>query len=129
MHSDLYVFWWHSFYLSHFNKDWSASQNINKLCFAENALFRSEYYVLYQSLFDNPENHIAIVEAIASKNKGILRSEIVKRSGITDGGGLTRILTELEESGFIRKYYNFNKTSREAVYQLTDLFSLFHLSF
>jgi uncharacterized protein len=117
------------FYLSHFNKDWSAPQNINQLCFAKNALFSSEYYVLYQSLFDNPENHLAIVEAIASKNKGILRSEIVKCSGIANGGGLTRILTELEESGFIRKYYNFNKISREAVYQLTDLFSLFHLSF
>lgn len=117
------------FYLSHFNKDWSASQNINMLCFAENALLKREYYLLYQSLFDNPENHIAIVEAIASKNKGMLRSEIAKRSGLTDGGGLTRILIELEESGFIRKYYNFNKISREAIYQLTDLFSLFHLSF
>ncbi|MFZ1750881.1 MAG: ATP-binding protein, partial [Saprospiraceae bacterium] len=117
------------FYLSQFNKNWSASQNINHLCFSENAPFKSEYYILYQSLFDNPDHHIGIVEAIAGKNKGILRSEIVKRSGIADGGGLTRILVELEESGFIRKYYNFNKISRDAVYQLTDLFSLFHLSF
>lgn len=117
------------FYLSQFNKEWSASQNINHLCFSENAPFKSEYYLLYQSLFNNPDNHISIVEAIASKNKGILRSEIVKKSGITDGGGLTRILSELEESGFIRKYYNFHKKSREVVYQLTDLFTLFHLSF
>ncbi|MBK8623357.1 MAG: AAA family ATPase [Saprospiraceae bacterium] len=117
------------FYLSHFNKDMSASQNINQLCFAENALFKNEYYILYQSLFDNPGNHMAVIEAIANKNKGIQRAEIVKRSGITDGGGLTRILIELEESGFIRKYYNFKKISREVVYQLTDLFSLFHLSF
>jgi len=117
------------FYLSLFNGDWSASQNINHLCFSEYAPFKSEYYLLYQSLFDNPDNHISIVEAIASKNKGIMRAEIVKHSSITDGGGLTRILSELEESGFIRKYYNFNKISREAVYQLTDLFSLFHLNF
>ena len=117
------------FYLSHFNKYMSASQNINQLCFGENAVFKSEYNILYQSLFDNHENYISVVEAIASKNKGVLRSEIVERSSITDGGGLTRILVELEESGFIRKYQNFNKITRESIYQLTDLFSLFHLSF
>jgi AAA+ ATPase superfamily predicted ATPase len=117
------------FYLSHFNKDLSVSQNINQLCFSENALLQSEYGLLYQSLFDNPDNHLAVLEAIATKKKGILRAEIIKRSGITNGGGLTRILAELEESGFIRKYFNFNKVTREAVYQLTDLFSLFHLSF
>ena len=117
------------FYLSQFNKDWSASQNINQLCFSQNAPFKNEYYLLYQSLFDNPERHISVIETIAGKNKGLLREEIVKKSGISNGGGLTRILSELEESGFIRKYNNFNKTSREAIYQLTDLFSLFHLNF
>jgi DNA-binding MarR family transcriptional regulator len=117
------------YYLSLFNKDWSAAQNINNLCFSENAPLKSEYQVLFQSLFDKPENHISILEAIGTKNKGLQRSDIVKLSHVSDGGGLTRILNELEESGFIRKYPNFNKKSREVIYQLTDAFSIFHQNF
>jgi hypothetical protein len=53
----------------------------------------------------------------------------VKLSRVSDGGGLTRILSELEESGFIRKYHNFNKKSREVIYQLTDAFTIFYQNF
>jgi AAA+ ATPase superfamily predicted ATPase len=117
------------YYLSLFNKDWSATQNINYLCFSENAPLKSEYQIIFQSLFDHPENHVRILEAIGTKNKGLQRSDIVKLSRVSDGGGLTRILSELEESGFIRKYHNFNKKSREVIYQLTDAFTIFYQNF
>jgi AAA+ ATPase superfamily predicted ATPase len=117
------------YYLSLFNKDWSATQNINYLCFSENAPLKNEYRIIVQSLFDHPENHLSILESIGTKNKGLQRSEIVSLSRVSDGGGLTRILIELEESGFIRKYNNFNKKSREVIYQLTDAFTIFHQNF
>jgi uncharacterized protein len=117
------------FYLEQFNKQWSVAQNINHLCFGDNAAFTNEYLQLFKSLFNNYEKHIAVVEAIASKNKGCSRDDILKKLKVADGGGLSIILKELEESNFIRKYPSWQKKSREAIYQMIDNFSLFYLKF
>lgn len=42
---------------------------------------------------------------------------------------MTRILKELEESGFITAYVPFQKTPKESIYKLTDEYSLFYLKF
>lgn len=117
------------FYLEQIDPAQSATQNINELCFAENAPFRSEYENLYYSLFKKAEKHITVVEALATKNKGLTRLEIAKVTGLADGGGLTRVLKELEESSFIRRYNAFGKKKRGSLYQLVDLYSLFYLNF
>ncbi len=117
------------FYLEQFDKKLSATQNINKLCFGGKAFFKNEYEQLFKSLFIKHERHIAVVEAMAKKNKGCSRQEILKHIKVADGGSLSRILLELEESNFIRKYPSYPKKSRESVYQLIDFYSLFHLKF
>ena len=117
------------FYLEKIKKGWSAMQNINELCFARNAPFRTEYDNLYASLFNKYERHIAVIEALAKKNKGLTRAEILKVSKLPNGGSLTRVLKELEESSFIRRYQSFSKKERENLYQLVDLYSLFYLNF
>jgi len=117
------------FYLEKLRSDQSASQNVNRLCFERNAPFRSEYQNLYASLFNKYERHIAIVEALATKNKGLTRDEIAKIAKLSNGGNLTRILNELEESSFIRKYRSFKKKERNYLYQLVDSYSLFYLNF
>ena len=66
---------------------------------------------------------------LAKKTKGFTRNEIIEDSKISDGGGLSTILKELEESGFIRKYVPFNKKLRDSLYQLTDFYSLFYMNF
>lgn len=117
------------FYLEQIQTGLSAMQNINELCFERNAPFREEYNNLYASLFKKSERHIAVIEALAQKNKGLSRTEIIKLSQLSDGGGLTRILKELEESSFIRSYQSFQKKGRHKLYQLVDLYSLFYLNF
>lgn len=57
------------------------------------------------------------------------RSELVTASKMSDGGTITRILEELEQSGFIKKYHPFGKQKRDALYQLIDPFTLFYLTF
>lgn len=49
--------------------------------------------------------------------------------GLTDGGGTSRLLDELEQSGFITHYIPFQKTSRDTLYKLTDEYTLFYLKF
>ena len=117
------------FYLDFINPEKSAMQNINDLCFHPDAPFRLEYESLYASVFNKHERHVAVVEALATKGKGLTRNEIIQRTKLTDGGGLTRILKELEESNFIRRYKTFGKKKKEGLYQLVDFYSLFYLRF
>lgn len=117
------------FYWDAIKKGQSAAQNINTLCFNNNGLLSGEFDNLFKSLFSKAERHKAIVTALAKKNKGLTREEISRASKLTNGGGLTRLLNELEESGFIRKYIPLGKVARNSLYQLSDLFSLFHLRF
>jgi AAA+ ATPase superfamily predicted ATPase len=117
------------FYWEAVEKGRSAPQNINKLCFESNGLLTSEFSNLFKSLFAKAERHEAIVAALVKKSKGLTREEISAESKLANGGGLTRLLDELEESGFIRRYIPFGKKLRNSLYQLSDFFSLFHVKF
>jgi len=117
------------FYLEQIENGLSAMQNINELCFERNAPFRTEYDNLYASLFNQADRHKSVIEALSIKNKGLTRKEIIKITKLANGGSLSRILKELEESNFIRKYRSFGKKEKDSLYQLTDLYSLFYLNF
>jgi hypothetical protein len=107
----------------------SVAQNIDRMFFSINGILSTEYDDLYRSLFNNPTKHIAIVEALTLKSKGLTRSELLDLTKLSDGGSTKKILDELEQSGFIKKYLPFGKGKRDALYQLIDPFSLFYMSF
>ncbi len=107
----------------------SAMQNIDSICFAKKGLLHTEFNKLYAALYNNATVHIAIIRALASKQMGLLRSQIVKQAKLKSGGYLTEVLTELEESGFISSYIPLDKKTKDKVYRLTDEYSLFYLKF
>ncbi len=115
------------FYWDAVEKGFSAVQNIDKLCFARNGLLTKEFDNLFKSLFAKAERHEAVISTLAKKSKGLTRDEISSDSKLANGGGLTRLLDELEESGFIRRYMPFGKRTKSSLYQLSDFFSLFHI--
>lgn len=117
------------FYLNFIKPNESASQNINRLFFSEQAKFQDEFQLLFASLFRRYEKHVAVIKALSMKKKGLLKSDIVKVSKIKDGGFLTNILNELEASDFIRKYNMPGQKVRNIIYQITDNFTLFHYNF
>ncbi len=117
------------FYLDMVDTTLSAAQNINRLCFSPKGGLRKEFNNLYASLFKKAENHIAVIEALAKKTKGMERMDLINAANLKNNGSTTKILKELEESDFIRRYNTFGKTTRNAVYQLTDFYSLFYLKF
>jgi len=117
------------FYLEQVDKAKSAAQNIDTLCFTPTGLLQNEFNNLYASLFKNAEKHVAVIEALSTKLKGITREEILKISGLPNGGGTTRIIKELEASNFIRRYIPFGKKERNSLYQLADFYSFFYLRF
>jgi uncharacterized protein len=116
-------------YLKNVRKGLSAAQTINEICFHKNGLLKNEFQNLYAALFNNPHKHINIIRVLASKWKGLTRSEIVEQTKLSDGGSLTHYLEELTTAGFISQYQPFAKLKKDTLYRLTDEYSLFYLKF
>ena len=117
------------FYLEQVDTGKSALQNINDLCFAPNGFMQTEFIYLFASLFKQSDRHLAVVDALAQKAKGLSRDELLKKSKLADGGSATKVLRELEESNFIRKYNAFSSRDKNGIYQLTDFYTFFYLKF
>lgn len=117
------------FYWDEVKSGKSAVQNIEEICFGESGILRSEFNNLYKSLFNKHEKHSAIINALAKKSMGLSRDEIISETGLPNAGSTSRMLDELEESGFILKYNPLGKKTRNSIYQLVDFYSLFYLKF
>ena len=108
------------YYLSMLESTKSLAQNIDELLFHPDGQLHREYENLYQAMFRNADNHLLIVKAMAAKNKGLTRNEILEATGLPNAGSATRVLDELEQSDFIRRYTSFGQKKRDEMYQLTD---------
>jgi AAA+ ATPase superfamily predicted ATPase len=117
------------YYLDHIKSEYSIAINVDKAVFADAAPLSDEFEELYRSLFNSSELYISVVKALGTKLKGLTRAEIVEAVGRADGSKVTEALTNLELSGFIRKYSAFPRKKNGALYQLIDNFSLFWLAF
>ena len=95
--------------------------------FAPNALQKDEFDTLNKSLFNKSEDYLKIISALSKRRSGYTRDEIVKATGLANGGGLTRKLNELEQCSFICRYNPVK--GRIAIYQLIDFYSLFYFQF
>lgn len=116
-------------YLNQLQKGLSAVQNIQQICFEQDGYLRNEFERLFSSLFDNYQNHIEIIRALANKKSGLTRGQIVENTLLTNGGMLTNIINELVQSGFVGIYQGYGRKRRESLYRLIDPYSLFYLNF
>ena len=117
------------YYLSLLQKKLSVVQNVDALFFTQSAQLKNEYDFLFKSLFSQAETYKSVVALLAKKAMGLSRQEIIQSLKLQDNGGVSEILDNLCKCDFIRKYSAFGKTERDALFQLTDLFSLFYLKF
>lgn len=116
-------------YLQMLERHLSLAQNVDNLFFVQNAPLCREYDFLFRSLFNEATLHRQIIEALARKAIGMTRTEIMAMAHMEDGGALTKALRNLCDCDFIRQYTAFGKSNRGTIYQLTDLFTLFHLRY
>lgn len=116
-------------YLQEAKQGETVTQTIDRAFFTKDGSLRYEFTNLYAALFDNYQNHITIIKILAEKWRGMTRQEIIAKSKFKDGGGLSKILEELEASSFIMQMPSFQKKSKDFVYRLTDEYSLFYLKF
>ena len=117
------------FYWSKLDKSRSLTQNIDNLFFSSDGELRHEFGELYASLFKRPEKYLRIIEVLALRKAGMTRGEIALKGKLDDNGQLSRMLEELSYCGFIRKYCHIGKKVKDAIYQLTDNYTLFYYQF
>lgn len=114
-------------YLDHVTRGHSVAQLVDRICLDKDGALAGEFERLFASLFDGDDNYMTVVRALASKRRGLSRNELLVAAELASGGGVTTILENLEEAGFISSSIPFGRTSRDRFFRLTDEFSMFHL--
>jgi len=117
------------FYIKDIRPGKSVAQILDELLLGSGARLKGEFPNLYAAIFKNNQGHEIVVQALAQKNKGLTRNEIIKATAMSSGGGLTLILEELLQCGFIQRIYPFTKVGEDCLYRLVDEFSLFYFRF
>lgn len=116
-------------YLKEIRPGESATQAIDRLCFTKDGLLQNEFNNLYAALFSGAERHVTLIKLLAAKPLGLTRNELIQSSNFQSGGVITQLLSELLESGFVAQYLPFGRAIKDAIYKLTDEYSLFYLKF
>ena len=116
------------FYLDALDERLSLAQNIDRLFFDQNAVFRDEFDRLFNSIFVNPEMMKRIVTVLNRRRGGYTRKEISELTGLS-GKTLTSCMKALVSSDFVQYYVPFLEGKREAKYRLIDPFCQFYLRF
>ena len=119
------------YYLDMLLPDESLPQNIDRLFFSQDSRLKREFSRLYSTLFNSPEKYKEIISALSTNRGGVTRDEIMKKSGINSSGSLSEKLNDLINCDIIRKYKIRSRKlkSNSSLYQLTDMFSIFYLTF
>jgi uncharacterized protein len=117
------------YYLNEIHKGETAIQSIDRILFNDKSTLKNEFEHLFRALFDNYQKYELVIAALTKKHKGLTRQEIINETQITNGGGLTRILKDLELCSFIKTYQPFGKEKKEVLYRLEDEYALFYYKF
>ena len=117
------------YYLRLIEKGKSLAQNVDEMFFIRKGRLDGEFNNLYAALYEESAQYVKVVRAISKCNRGLSRVEISKETGISNGGGLTTILRDLDECDIIRCYTGFGKKKKGALYQLTDFYTFFFFKF
>lgn len=117
------------YHLEQVKKGLSASQNIEKICFEETGLLRSEFKFIFSSLFSHAEKYEQLLRTIHGLGARATRDNFIKTGGIESSGDLSSKLAELEESGFLKSYTPFGVAKSKKVWFVSDYYTLFYFRF
>ncbi|MBQ3657916.1 MAG: AAA family ATPase [Bacteroidales bacterium] len=116
------------YYLSLLRPYLSLQQNIDSLIFRRGGDLSGEFNELYNALFNKADKYIKVVKLLSTRRQGFLRSEIEQQTGFK-GGGLSKILDNLERCDFIISYSQFGNKNKLSLYRLSDFYTLFYFRY
>jgi uncharacterized protein len=116
-------------YLKEIDPGESVVQNIDRICFSRQGILSDEFERLYPSLFAQADQYFTVVRALADHKMGLSRNKIAELTKMANGGGLTKVIDELVQSGFVSEFFPFGQKKKDKTYRLSDEYSLFFLQF
>lgn len=116
------------YYLSLLRPSLSLPQNVDSLVFRRGGDLSDEFNELYNALFNKADRYIAIVKLLSTKREGFTRDEIEQGTGYS-GGGLSKMLDNLERCDFIVSYAQFGNKTKHTLYRLADFYTLFYFRY
>lgn len=84
-----------AFYWSRLDKGLNVAQNIDNMIFSETGFLHNEFNELYDSLFNEPESYLKIIDALGTIRLGMTRDELVKEGGVTHNEYWNQIQKEI----------------------------------
>ncbi|MBQ4464127.1 MAG: hypothetical protein II915_06910, partial [Eubacterium sp.] len=67
------------------------------------------------------------IDALSKKNIGMTRQGLLSNKNVVGGSSLTKMLRELEQCRFIRKYRDYTQEKNGCIYQIIDPFILLNI--
>lgn len=117
-----------AYYLSLTEKGMSVMEMLEKQAFHKKGILHNEFKNLFSSLFDSPEDHVAVIRALSERPYGMGKNELLTLLGKSAmGAGGLATLEELEEADFIMGLMPFQHKRQGIYYRLVDEYSLFYL--
>ncbi len=116
------------YYMSLLRPQLSLVENVDTLIFRRGGALSDEFKELYNALFKKADKYIRIVQLLATKREGFTKMEISAETGYS-GGGLTKLLENLERCDFIVSYTQFGNKTKQTLYRLCDFYTLFYFRY
>lgn len=119
------------YYLSLLDREESLVQNVDRMFFSQDTQMRREFRRLFNTLYKKPDKYIDIVKTLSSSRSGMTREELATKMKCANNGHLGKQLEDLVYCDLIRKNIVREKEikRKDAIYQLSDFFCLFYLTF
>ncbi len=119
-------------YLEQIKGDYSADDNIKRLCFTKGAVLVDEFERIFHEIFGKRDKiYKKIVKVLA--NGPCDYDEVVEKSKYKSSGRFSEYLTDLTKAGFISRDYTWSlksgKESRISKFRLRDNYLRFYLKY
>ena len=109
----------------------SINQNIKRLCFSAEGYLFGDFDRIFSDIFGSRSAvYLEIISHLITKP--LAANDIFEKLHQEQNGETTKYLVDLEQSGFIARYYNFKpdgKQSKISFYRISDNYLRFYLKF
>lgn len=119
-------------YLEEIDPEINAETNIKNLCFNKGGFLFKEFDQIFHDIFGKRDMlYKRILEAIVAGSYDY--EDIYKKLGVRKSGVISKYLTDLEKSGFIRRDYTWHllagEVSKLSRYRISDNYVRFYLKY
>lgn len=117
-------------YLKYLRNKSSVATALADSSFKKDGFFVEEYEKVFTSSLGKNSNYRDVIELL-SQSKYLTKEEIVKKLKLSDGGTVTKLFKDLEESGFISRFNTIDSkgNGKESRYRISDSYLNFYYNF